>query len=992
MFFFVLVCLPVILGGRRLAVTAESTHNDELWSLQKPGDVVLHAVFPLRDSPSSPRTNDEKHYFGFNLEGIAWMDAMVRRISEINREGSLPGNITLGYSIRDSSNEPKYGRRQTLSILYKIIVKGASDGVVPLLHFPAVIGPASDRVQSGSDKLYEMFNLPRIFYTPTSSRFDSRKIIRTVPSDLVHVEILLQLLEDMKCDEVSVIASSGEMWKKRVNAFESNTKKRKMSVKNVIYVDTVSESSPLHVHSQVVVVFAEANITRIVIDERVEKKLDRTWISVGQFDDPLLAIFDGLGRLSSKIIIRNSKREKSRQYREYFSTRTLEKNNNGNLNKSVEWLHKVKKKYVQQCRSELQRMKLLGGKEEESRRNECSKKAFQEKIVSFFAQRNDYRSSLTLQGVEDAVNLIASSLQVALRNCSKHLHGDALRSCLRFSKKNYWFDNLSKANLRYKDRVFGLNRHRTLIGRYSIQVLRRISTAKTNKTYENVREWSITEDLRSVRDANVNDSNTSIVEDGEKNSSTDAQSEGLCTRCDDTVATANDCKSAAIVIDWTHGLAIALYLLEIFTLLAVIVSFLYFLMHKNSPIMILCYSWPDNVVLAVLALFCVLPIMHIGELSSQRCAAVWPAVNVLFGFYAALLLTKTLFVQNLLKCEVATERPGRRVTFSVFIAMLLLVVLVTFPVLGFPTVLRYSCPPRGVIVLCDIRGNIGVIASMTFNWLLLLGLCVLASFETARERKNFCRTENLLGVAAAAFISYSCLIVSAYANLQLKHYLAATFIRCVIYLVNPSVCLAFIYLPTLRLVSTWLRQHIRQKRNLTSIKRAQVMSSKRQSAGPLNSLFGTGFSTEQSLLPLEQSGYYFDFRPASEMSYPNSLVHGVHQPVRVAFGQGRNRAISSNDCVSFQSGPSMDGLDTLNRTESVNSFYDNLSTVIPAEEVARDTSPEELLYEISTYWESSEKTASSGAFCDENRNEEVAVAVEETNEWPSLEGLRASDL
>ena len=986
----IIICLPVMLGGR-LRVTAEPNHDSELWSIRKPGDIVIHAVFPLRDALSPPpRDNLEKYHFGFNFEGIAWMDAMIRRISEINQERNLPGNITLGYSIHDSSNDPRYGRKQTLSFLYKIIIKdkGANGGAMPL-HFPAVLGPASDRVQSGSDKLYEMFNLPRIFYTPTSSRFDGRKIIRTVPSDLVHVEVLLQLLEDMKCKEVTVVVSRSEMWQERADAFRSNMKKRKTSVKpkDIIYVDTVSESAAslnLQVDSQVVVVFAAANTTRIVI-ERAEKKQGRTWISVGQFDDPLLAVFDDLGQLLSKIIIRNSKREKSRDYSwGYFSrSRTLEKNNNGNFNKSVEWLHKVKKKYMQQCRGELlQRIKLLGEKDEESLRKEC-KKAFQDKIVPFFAQRNDYRSSLTLQGVEDAVNVIASSLQVVLRNCSKRLNGDALRSCLRFSKKNYWFDNLSKVNLRNKDKVFGLNQHRTLIGRYSIQVLRRIPTTK-NKTYEKVREWSITDDLRSVRDANVND--------GDKNSSTGSQSDGSCARCDNTTTSPN-CRSDATVIDWTHGLAIALYLLEIFTLLAVILSFLYFRKHKNSPIMILCYSWPDNVVLAVLALFCLLPMMHIGELSSWRCSALWPVVNVIFGFYSALLLTKTLFVQNLLKCEVATERPGRRVAFSVFVMTLLLVILVTFPVFGFPTLVPFSCPPRGVIVLCAIRGNIGVIASMAFNWLLLLALCVLASLETARERRNFCRTENLLGVAAAGLISYTCLIISAYVNLQLKHYLAVTFIRCVIYLVNPCICLAFIYLPTLRLVSTWLRQHIRQKRNLTSIKRAQVMSSKRQSAGPLNSLFGTGFSTEQSLLPLEQSGYYFNLRPASEMSYPNSLVHGVHQPpARVAFGHGRNGAISSQDCLSFQSGPSMDGLETLERTESANSFYDNLSTVLPAEEVAIiGPSPEELLREMSTYWESAQKT-SSGAFCDGNRNEDVGLAVEETKEWPSLEGLRASDL
>ena len=125
-------------------MTAEPNHDSELWSIQKPGDIVLHAVFPLRDAlwPSRDNLEPKYHFAGFNF---VWMDAMIRRVSEINQERTLPGNITLGYSIHDSSNDPRYGRKQTLSFLNKIIIKGASEGAVPL-HFPGVLGPASDRV------------------------------------------------------------------------------------------------------------------------------------------------------------------------------------------------------------------------------------------------------------------------------------------------------------------------------------------------------------------------------------------------------------------------------------------------------------------------------------------------------------------------------------------------------------------------------------------------------------------------------------------------------------------------------------------------------------------------------------------------------------------------------------------------------------------------------------------------------------------------------
>lgn len=990
------LCLFTALGLN--FVVGEDNSND-LWSVQSSGDVILHAIFPLSEC-SSPRNS--KHCIGLYVERIVWMGAMIQRISEINRARILPGSITLGYSVRDSSSDPKTGLRQTLSVMNEIINKDDIDKN-GTLHLPVLIGPASDRVQSNSGKLCELLDVPRISYTATSSRFNDGKIIRTVPSDHVHIKALLLLLKDMNCEEVSVVTSKAKLWWNRANTFKLNMEIRKMHVKNVTYVDTVDDSSLLRLGSSslVVVVFAEARVARRLIKN--EKKQGLYWIAVNKFDDPLLEVFDPSGNLLKKIIIRNLKQNHFSNDKDYFR-RTLEAESENLEEKN--WLAKVAEKFVHQCENDI-RHKLLSGQEVESQRKECSRNAFQKKIKSFFKENSDFRSTLTIQGVVHAVNLIASSLKDSLENCAE-LVGVASRSCLQSLDTDQWFGSLKNASLKNGAEFIRLNQHLKLAANYSIQVLRRTKGAILGKrmpiprgwTFEEVRKWNITEDLQDILDIGdtnglLNDSKSDhTAQIHVKNrtnrewTSSSKDKNDSCAQCNDTLTDAS-CKSGVIMINWNDVWAISLYILELVSLFAVILSLLYFFKHKNSPIMILCYSWPDNIVLALLCLFCLLPMMHVGELSAQRCLILWPVVNMIFAFYSALLLTKTIFVQNLLKCEVATERPGRRIAFSLLIVLLQGLVLATLLVSGSPTVLRFSCPPDRVVIACDIHENISVLGSMVFNWLLLLFLCVLAILETIKQRENFCRTENLTVVAVVGLISYTCLTGFAYHNLQLKHYLVVTLIHCVIYFVNPSICLAFIYLPTLRLVSTWLRQHTRQQRNLTSIKHAQVMSSKRQSAGPLNSLFGSSFLPEQMVFPSRQSGYYFDLRPASdisEMSYPNSLVRSVHEPTHVVFGYGRSGATSPNESAGFHSWPPMGSaqFEITNRSSVRDSVYDNVSTPNPAE-IGNDPSPEELLREIATHWR-------GGIFFDKKSDTNVELAVEEANKWPSLEGLRASNI
>ena len=964
--------LSVMLGQPEVTL-----QRDSLWVFKEPGDIVLNGLFPIRTR--------SKKGFELNYEAITWMGAMINRIREINEKKMLPGNLSLGFAIHDTTSDVKIGLRQTLQVLNEIVNKNGKENGG--LRIPVVIGPAADELESNSESLYSTFDVPRIVYTVTSSRFSYNnfgKFVRAVPSDFIHIEALLRLLNDTKAENVTVIVSKSRLWQERMKQFRAALDKWESGIKvnNVIHVSTMDMNDITFVHQritdEIVIILTEANISRslIHIGQGSKTPPDQTWIQVCRFDDPLLRVFDTYGKLTKQVIARNLRSSDVDNYRSNLR-KTLSSNGADKAVMKPNWLKAVFEKYCVQS-------KISPSHNESVLSKECS--GFRNGIISAIGHDNE-ASSLTLQGVINAVNLIIASLESTLKNCTatanpRHcakLSGSVLLAKLR---------QLTQSKEKDPDKV------------YSLQLLRRDSTMLGRRmtvrgwTFKKFREWLITQsELQYKQSLCWNNSkypNNAISYGGDNNQiNGHMNSSSFNDTCKHCVKSLNQshCVSDAVAIAWTSNWTIVLYALEILCFLAVVSSFVYFSQHKNSPIMILCYSWPDDIVLGTLCIFSLLPMMHIGQMAPQRCTAIWPIVNIVFAFYTALLLTKTLFVQNLLKCEVATERPGRRMTFALVITLVQVLILPSLFIFDFMVPTHLTCTPHGIIKLCNIEDNMAIIASMIFNWLLMCALFALSLTETLKQRQNFCRTENLVAVATVAWTSYTCLVALAYFNIRIGHYLAVVLIKCLIYLVNLMVCLGLVYVPTLRLVSTWLRQHTRQKKNLTSIKRAQVMSSKRQSSGPIrDSLFGGNFSTDQLAIPTgRQSGYYFDLRPSSaatDMSYPTSLVRSVHEQTHVVFGYGRRGAMSLNGGTSVESVPSVDWLEAPSEAQSASSSYDNLSRA--AEETADELTPQELLHEISTYWE---RHRSSDVIANGQNEDNI-----ETNKWPSLEKLRTSDL
>ena len=976
-----------------------SEPDPAVWTISQPGDIIVHGVFPLRrrfaNTAAMAVHSAPLHTSGLNYEGLIWLGAMIERISEMNEAGFVPGNLTIGYDIRDSCCHPDIGLKQTLSATNQIINNEHKMIVKKDFHIPVLIGPACDKVEENSYKLLEILNLPRISYTTTSFRFnqsEAGELVRSVPSDLLHIDALLRVLTNMGKPRVSVVSSREKLWRERAKVFQLNMKKRQYPVRTAIYTDTIYNTSSIGrlLHgSKVVVVFGGAKPTRMLIKR--EKLHGLTWISVGKFDSPLLRIFDKNGKLLNKTIVRNIVRSNFKQYQNNIMKKLTQTKDN--YSGKMKWLDIVWDKYSKECQQN-----------GTVRRKECIQEVFYRKIKTLLKENDrKSRSTLTIQGIFDAVDLIVNSLvNILQKNCA----GRESVMCLSSASSHHkWLEILRSTKLTRQDGgAAWFNKHSTLTGHFSVEVLRRVRDMFGRRVmvpkgwlFKKVQEWNITEDLSYlVNNTTVfGDDKPGIIDNTSHIIKTHLNDTSLvdvplgghgnksCSDCRDNGE--NLCQFKTAIIHWTNSWAIALYILQFLILCAVLATLVFFIKNKDSPIMILCCSWPDNVVLVVLCLFTCLPIMHIGELSFGRCLFLWPAVNVIFGLYLALLLSKTLFVQNLLNCEVATDRPARRILFSFAFTILHLGIVIAFSALGFVTATKSACSTLGVVVVCDIQNSTGIFFSMALNCILVLVLVALSIRETRQQRQNFCRTENLIGVAIVAMVTYFCSIIIAYFNLVLKHHLIVTLFNCLLLLANPIVCLILVYLPTIRLVSTWLRQHTRQQKNLTSIKRAQVISAaKRHSAtGPshADSLFNMNFNPAVSLLQSPRStGYYFDMRCPSpnhtDMSFPNSLVRSIHEPTHVVFGYGRpgmfggQGTVSEDESAGIQT--SMEELETMSR----DSYYDN----VPAKP-SHHPNIHDVFREIASYC----KPENDDGFINKQCEEDTYLKVEGTKKGPYLQ-------
>ena len=140
---------------------------------------------------------------GINLQtGMIYKLAMEFIVQQINKNNSLLKGITLKPQVIDTCSS-------------SLKMKGDLQRLLLFESPKCVIGPESSPILEIAAPIFDVFNIPFISYSASSTALDNRKrfsnVFRTVPSDEVQIEALVALFEHYEWNYVRMLFSEEHM-------------------------------------------------------------------------------------------------------------------------------------------------------------------------------------------------------------------------------------------------------------------------------------------------------------------------------------------------------------------------------------------------------------------------------------------------------------------------------------------------------------------------------------------------------------------------------------------------------------------------------------------------------------------------------------------------------------------------------------------------------------------------------------------------------------
>ncbi|XP_019943675.1 extracellular calcium-sensing receptor-like [Paralichthys olivaceus] len=282
--------------------------------LEKRGDITLGGLFSLHDmvvedslsyTSIPPRTQCTR----FNFRTFRWMQTMIFAIEEINREGRLLPNITLGYKIYDSCSTPHQALRAAMELMgnekglgaeSETQGKGICHGAVP-----GVIGDGGSTQSLVVARFLGVFHVPQVSYFSSCACLSDKKqfpaFLRTMPSDFFQVDALVQLVKHFGWSWVGVIAGDDAYGHGGANIFANKVRELGACValheiipKNRAQTAVSSIVSKIRSSgARVILVFAVEQDAAALFDEALRKGLtgiqwlaSEAWSTAAVFSTP----------------------------------------------------------------------------------------------------------------------------------------------------------------------------------------------------------------------------------------------------------------------------------------------------------------------------------------------------------------------------------------------------------------------------------------------------------------------------------------------------------------------------------------------------------------------------------------------------------------------------------------------------------------------------------------------------------------------------------
>lgn len=235
--FSMLLILPNNLGNFDFMFEprdADSDSNDAAsQGIYKNGTLIIGGLFPVHFESTSVQSNHSLQCLGrFNYRGFEEAKAMMYAIEKINNNTELLPGIMLGADIKESCSSVDFAVRNSLDFSFitrNIEAKMCSSRKLNkrTMKSPdtvAIVGPGVSDIAIAVTNLVGLFHVPVVDYSSTSRLFNNRfrfkYFFRTVSSDALLSEAIVDLIVEFRWNIIHVLYSDTDYGRSAMETFE----------------------------------------------------------------------------------------------------------------------------------------------------------------------------------------------------------------------------------------------------------------------------------------------------------------------------------------------------------------------------------------------------------------------------------------------------------------------------------------------------------------------------------------------------------------------------------------------------------------------------------------------------------------------------------------------------------------------------------------------------------------------------------------------------
>uniref|UniRef100_A0A8D0CVM1 Metabotropic glutamate receptor 5 n=1 Tax=Sander lucioperca TaxID=283035 RepID=A0A8D0CVM1_SANLU len=848
---------------------ADSAQSERRVVAHIPGDIIIGALFSVHHQPPADKVHERKCGAVREQYGIQRVEAMMHTLDRINADPHILPNISLGCEIRDSCWHSAVALEQSIEFIRDSLVssddaeewgggatmKCADPSATPMRGkkpIVGLIGPGSSSVAIQVQNLLQLFNIPQIAYSATSMDLSDKSLykyfMRVVPSDAQQARAMVDIVKRYNWSYVSAIHTEGNYGESGMEAFKDMAAKEGICIAHSGKIwsnageqsfDRLLERLRGHLpKARVVACFCEGMTVRNILMAMRRQALVGEFLLIGsdgwadRYD-----VTDGYVREAAGGITIKLQSADVKWFDEYY-LKLRPENNLRNPWFPEFWQHRF------HCR-------LKGHPQENSKYNRtCSKRE---------SLRQQYAQDTKMGFVINAIYSMAYGLHNMQRALCPGYQGlcDAMRpidgaTLLDFLMKTN-FTGVSGEGI-----LFDVNGDSP--GRYEIMNFKKMG--KDYYDYINVGSWDyrglkIDDDeiwpnrdgiIKSVCSEPCDKGQIKVIRKGEVSccwTCTPCKEnefvfdEYTCRACELGSWPTDDLTGCDLIpveyLRWGDPEPIAAVVFACLGLMFTLFVTAVFIRFRDTPVVKsssreLCYIILAGICLGYLCTFSLITKPHVIHCYLQRLGiGLSPAMS-----YSA-LVTKTNRIARILagsKKKICTKKPRfmsacAQLIIAFVLILLQLSIIVALFLMEPPAVINDYPSIRQVVLICNTT-NLGVVAPLGYNGLLILS-CTFYAFKTRNVPANFNEAKYI------AFTMYTtCIIWLAFVPIYFgSNYKIIT--MCFSVSLSATVALCCMFVPKVYIILAKPERNVRSAFTTSTVVRMHVGDGKSSSAASRSS-------------------------------------------------------------------------------------------------------------------------------------------------------------